>query len=109
MKSIKQDVVKNINARKKEIIFLDIVIIIVFTGIAFYFMCISLSNWETHYGFFFGIVVVWLFFMTLLIGLSIHEIKCLNGELEDIKRRVNNNMKKTITLLKTILHYDTSF
>ncbi len=30
--------------------------------------------------------------MILIIGLSIREIKMLNGELEDIKRRVNNNI-----------------
>lgn len=94
MKSIKQDVVKNINAEKTRIIIWDIILITVFTSLAIYSISLSLSSWKIHYGFIFGTVGVWLFFMALLIGLSIHEIKCLNGELEDIKRRVDNNIKE---------------
>lgn len=92
MKSIKQDVVRNINAQKSYIIFWDVVSVIMITALAIYSISLSLSGREVFYALFFGTLGAWLFLMILIIGLSIREIKMLNGELEDIKRRVNNNI-----------------
>lgn len=94
MKSIKQDVVRNINAQKVEIIFWDVVFVIMISALAIYFISFSLSGREVFYDLLFGTLDTWLFLMILIIGLSIREIKMLNGELEDIKRRVNNNIKR---------------
>lgn len=93
VKSIKQDVVRNINAQKAYIIFWDVVFGIIINVSAIVFIKISLKGSGIWYSLFFGTLGAWLFFMILIIGLSIHEIKRLNGELEDIKRRVNNNIK----------------
>lgn len=93
MKSIKQDVIRNINAQKSYIIFWDVVSVIMITALAIYSISLSLSGREVFYALFFGTLGAWLFLIILIIGLSIREIKMLNGELEDIKRRVNNNIK----------------
>lgn len=93
MKSIKQDVVRNINAQKSYIIFWDVVSVIIITALAIYSISLSLSGREVFYAMLFGTLGAWLFLMILIIGLSIREIKMLNGELEDIKRRVNNKIK----------------
>ncbi len=61
MKSIKQDVVRNINAQKTHIIFWDVVSVTIITALAIYSISLSLSGREVFYALFFGTLGAWFF------------------------------------------------
>ncbi len=90
LKSIKQDVRRNIKLRKDYITIISIIFLFVITIFCFWIMGIALTGQKMKYEFFFGALGAWLFFIAFTIYLLVTEIKRLNGELEDIQRLIDN-------------------
>lgn len=91
LKSIKQDVVRNIKSQKIYMVVGTIITLSVLTYFCIDWLSFFLSLDEVPYNFFFGTLGAWLFFMTIAIFSLIHEFRRLNGELEDIQRRIENH------------------
>ena len=91
MKSIKQDVVRNIKSQKIYMVIGTIITLSFLSYICFDLLFFYLTLDEFPYDFFFGTLGAWLFFMTIAIFSLIHEFRRLNGELEDIQRRIENH------------------
>lgn len=91
MKSIKQDVVRNIKSQKIYMVIGTIITLSFLSYICFNLLFFYLTLDEFPYDFFFGTLGAWLFFMTIAIFSLIHEFRRLNGELEDIQRRIENH------------------
>lgn len=91
MKSIKQDVVRNIKSQKIYILVGTIITLSILTYFCIDWLSFFLSLDDIPYDFFFGTLGAWLFIMTIAIFALIHEFRRLNGELEDIQRRIKNH------------------